>query len=80
MKRLIYAVALIGIASVGFSFMTKESKGPLGDDPYCVKIYSKKTGTFYETIVAQNAGRAKLIAQQRYPNCDVGYPSVGPCK
>jgi hypothetical protein len=76
MKKLIFGVALIGIASIGFSFMKIENKNG-GDQPNCILIQvyktdpSTKTKTIsnvYETIYAPNATEASNIAKKKYPN------------
>ena len=79
MKRLIYGVALIGIASVGLAFMTiKPKKKKLKE--YCVTISCKGMSSFKETIQANYDFDAKKIAEQRYPNCKVTSYSSGACK
>ena len=76
MKRLIYGVALIGIASVGLAFMSKETKG---DDPYCIEIQCKGN-RWRETINAFSATKARQIAQSKYPNCKTVSFGKGACK
>jgi hypothetical protein len=81
MKRLIYGVALIGIASIGFAFMQFEKK----DNPYCVEISCKTPNQnnwtkFKEVIYADYSGRASNIAKAKYPDCRIGAIREGQCK
>lgn len=85
MKKLIFGVALIGIASIGFSFMNnqeikknKEIKKEKLDE-WCVKLLCDGK-SFYVTVIA-TAGTARQKALELYPKCTGGYsPTMGRCK
>lgn len=78
MKRLIFGVALIGIASIGFSLKNDDIKS---DTNYCVTIGCPNTGNFKETINAPGgSSQARKIAQARYPQCTIKMISTGACK
>ena len=68
MKKLIFGVALIGIASIGFSFMEIDKKG---NEDYCVEI-NCDGNRWTETINCPTATSATKIAKTKYPNCSVG--------
>ena len=78
MKRLIYGVALIGIASIGFSFINNKDTTKEKDQDVCVTIYlnGKK---WRETIRAFNSLEAMDIAKAKYPGCTCTY-RYGACK
>lgn len=77
MKRLIYGVALIGIASIGFSFINNKDT-TVEDEDYCVTVYfnGKK---WKETIRAFHGMEAEEIAKAKYPGCHCS-SSRGACK
>lgn len=68
MKRLIYGVALIGIASIGFSFINNKDTTKEKDEDWCVTVYfnGKK---WKETIRAFTDMEAEDIAEAKYPGC-----------
>ncbi len=75
MKRLIYAVALIGIASIGIAFMnnpaTKKELKIETPAEWCVKLLCSGKA-FYVTVIARNATEARDKAREIYPKCTGG--------
>ncbi len=74
MKKLFFGCALFG-----FLFFVVSIIVPKSDEPYCVEIKCEKT-TFTEVIHADYSGRASRIAQEKYPNCKIGFVRQGQCK
>ena len=74
MKKVFLGFALFGFLIFGASLIV-----PKGDEPYCVEIKCEKT-TFTEVIYADYSGRASRIAQEKHPNCKIGFVRKGQCK
>ena len=80
MKRLIYGVALIGIASVGFAFMNNQETKKELQSEWCVKLLCDGK-SFYVTVIARGPISAREKALEIYPKCTGGYsPTQGRCK
>ncbi len=81
MKRLIYGVALIGIASLGFAFMNNQETKKELESEWCVKLLCNGK-SFYVTVIASGPITAKEKALELYPKCTgTGYsPTKGKCE